>query len=204
MLLACIWVPWLGLVAGGYALFWIPQSQQAKSLQTKLAQSKDQAELARLASLKGSRSRQAEQLKTLTGKVEQFTVSADSQDQLIFKISNIANELKLHDYTGKISRNNKVSKDISKLKNLKRVSLDIQFTATFQQFAQFINILERHDPVVLVESASMNRAYDSSKLHRAQLLLSFIVLNPDQESKQTAGTIQIENRNSQSRKVEQL
>jgi hypothetical protein len=60
--------------------------------------------------------------------------------------------------------------------------MNISFRGSFQQFASFINALERSRPAVFVESAAIQQARQQSKQHSANLLVTFFI-QPDSSAK---------------------
>jgi hypothetical protein len=64
--------------------------------------------------------------------------------------------------------------------------LTVTFEAPFQQFAAFINDMERNIPAVFVESAGIERSRENPKQHRAQLLVAFFTQPDKKTSSQTA------------------
>lgn len=177
----CVWGPWLMLVLGFYWLVLVPQEQRYKAVHQELAASSDQVSMARMASQPESRQRQEELLANLRERIEEFLVPAGQQDKILFEISRLANTYGLSEYAGKI-RENDWSDESSQQPKIKRICMNISFRGSFQQFASFINALERSRPAVFVESAAIQQARQQSKQHSANLLVTFFI-QPDSSAK---------------------
>lgn len=170
----CVWGPWLVLALCFYWLVLIPQEQRYKAVHQELAASNDQVSMARMASQSQIRQHQEKLLAELQSQIEGFLVPAGGRDKILFEISRLANACSVSEYSGKI-RENVWSNESSQQTKIKRIWMNISFCGSFQQFASFINALERSRPAVFVESAAIQQARQQSKQHSAKLLVAFFV-----------------------------
>jgi hypothetical protein len=172
-----IWGPWLLLSIGFYTMVLSPQAERLKKVHQELAASNDRVSIARLASQADTQQRQMNLLAELQQRIDDFLVPAGKQDKVLFEITRLANTLGLSEYAGK-TREEVWNAENAEQAKLKRIWQTITFRGTFQQFASFVNALERSRPAVFVESAAIERSRQDSKLHSAKLLVSFLI-QPD-------------------------
>ncbi|HOK65736.1 MAG TPA: GspMb/PilO family protein [Anaerohalosphaeraceae bacterium] len=184
---ACVWGPWLLLAASFYTLVLTPQTERLKAVHQDLTVSSDRVSVARLASQPDTQQRQQELLNELQQRIDDFLVPSGKQDKVLFEISRLANTAGLSEYAGKTREDVWAAEDSGQTK-LKRIWQTITFRGTFQQFASFVNALERSRPTVFVESASIERSRQQSKLHSAKLLVSFLI-QPDSSAPAAVSSI---------------
>ena len=53
--------------------------------------------------------------------------------------------------------------------------MQVNFSASFSQFATFVNSLERNKPVIFVDNFSISRSHKGGRSHKVTMALSFIV-----------------------------
>ena len=97
---------------------------------------------------------------------------AEQHDRIVFEISRLANSFGLADYAGK-NRQDVWNTDEDEEVKVQRMWMTITFKAPFQQFAAFLNAMERNVPAVFIESAGIERSRENPNQHRAKLLIAF-------------------------------
>jgi hypothetical protein len=165
-------IPWLLLCALGYLVVLQPQVQLYKTVHQELTASNDRVSVARMAALEDTQKRQADLLAELQTRIGDFLVAPGQQDRVLFEISRLANTYGLADYAGK-SRQDPWGVEEDEQIKIQRLWLTLTFEAPFQQFAAFINAMERNTPALFVESAAIERSRENPKQHRAKLLVAF-------------------------------
>ena len=170
---AAIWAVSVIVLGGGYTLLYM--QQQANFLQVKsqcherhIAMNK--AQLAAQDEVKAKQKQQCEEVHQL---ISGFSTQQDSVTELVFEIGRIANELRLSEFSSKDQKQKNYS-TVGKSELVSEVWLKVEFQATFEQFAQFLNRLECHDPVVFVEEVSFRRGSQDTHEHTTSLQLSFL------------------------------
>jgi len=91
---------------------------------------------------------------------------------LTFDISQIANEKKLDSFSIKGKDTSEKSTDF---KYLSENRIDVSFAAAFNQFATFLNALERHWPVIFVDSFKITRSRRAEPDHKVNMNLAVFV-----------------------------
>lgn len=189
------WTPWVILMASLYLFGLQPQALKYKAVHEELAASNERVSVARLSSLEDTRQRQIDLLAELQGRVNEFLVAPDQQDRILFEISRLANAYGLADYAGK-SRPDLWGAEEGEPVMIQRMWLTITFKAPFQQFAAFINAMERNTPAIFVESAGIERSRENPKHHRAKLLIAFFTRPASKPSGTAAAAGQTEGSSS--------
>jgi hypothetical protein len=177
--------PWLILCVLGYLFFLQPQANRYKTVHQELTASNDRVSVARMAALEDTRHRQADLLVELQARLGEYLVTPDQQDRVLFEISRLANTYGLADYAGK-SRQDLWGAEEGEQVKVQRMWLTLTFEAPFQQFAAFINAMERNAPTVFVESAGIERSRENPKQHRAKLLVAFFTRPETKAASKTA------------------
>lgn len=179
------WSPWVIVCAVLYLVMLRPQAHLHKTIHNELVTSNDRVSVARMATLEDTRKRQGELLTDLQDRIGEFLVAPDQQDRVLFEISRLATSFGLADYAGK-SRQDLWGAEEGEQVKIQRMWMTITFKAPFQQFAAFINAMERNSPAVFIESAGIERSRENLKQHRAKLLIAFFTRPETQASAQTA------------------
>lgn len=166
-----VWGFCLVLLGIGYGLFYAPQHADLTELKNQFQQNETQLEKAQLAASVEVREKIQLECEEKSRLIGCFSTEHNAQTELVFEIGQIASELHLSDFSSK--HENQQAQ--STVKNgLEEAWLEVEFVATFEQFAQFINQLERNCPVVFVEKVFFRRNSEESQGHDVTLMLSFL------------------------------
>ena len=154
---AIAWSACLVLFILAYIFVLEPQKSSRKRLQSTLSEKKQMYEVAQKAAQEQTRIRLNEQIENLQGTIENFVVDFEDSANLTFDIGRIANEEKVASFS--IRNNDKQSvSDIPDCNSICENHIDISFIAGFNQFATFVNALERHQPVLFVNEFTISRS----------------------------------------------
>ena len=170
---AAVWAVSAVVLAGGYFLFYAPQKIELLQVNNQCAESQTALEQAQLAAQDQTKEKQKQRYEEVSQFISGFSTQQDAVTELVFEIGRIANELRLSEFSSKNKKQKKYA-TVGKSECVSEVWLDVDFQATFEQFAQFVNRLECHSPVVFVEEISFRRSPQSGKGHEASLQLSFL------------------------------
>ena len=182
--LIAAWGISLLFVGIGYFLFYLPQGVELAQVQGRYSESREKLEHAQLAGQDRTREKMKLRCEESEQFIAEFSTDRDKMTELVFKIGQIANDLKLVEFSSK-NENKKELSTIQKSKALDEGWLSVEFCASFNQFIAFVNQLERHCPAVFVEEVSFQRSTSSGKGHRASLKLSFLA-KKDSDNKMVA------------------
>lgn len=174
IVVAAVWVG-TGLILGsGYFLFHVPQQSELLQLTSECAESQVILEQAQLAGREETKIKQQQRREEVDKLLSALSIPQDAVTELVFEIGRIAtNDLRLFDFSSQ-NQQQKSYPTVGKSKLVSEVWLKVDFQATFEQFASFMNRLECHEPVVFVEEVSFRRATGDSLGHTVSLELSFL------------------------------
>lgn len=170
---ATVWAVSAVVLGGGYFLLHLPQKTELLQVNNQYAESQTALEQAQLAACDKTKSKQKQRSEEVSQLISSFSTQQDTVTELVFEIGRIANELRLSEFSSKNQKQKNYS-TVGKSKLVSEIWLDVDFQATFAQFAQFVNRLECHSPVVFVEEVSFRRGSQDGKGHKASLQLSFL------------------------------
>ena len=170
---AAVWIFSVIALGGGYLLFGASQKSELVQLKNQCAESQTVLEQAQLAAQDQTKAKQKQQCEEIGQLISGFSTQQDAVTELVFEIGRIANELRLSGFSSKNQKQQNYS-TVGKSKLVSEVWLNVDFQATFEQFAQFLNRLECHSPVVFVEEVSFRRGSQDAHNHTTSLQLSFL------------------------------
>ena len=172
-----VWGLWLLGMALIYLLVIQPQQRTLAEVQKNFAVSNEQYSLAQTAQREDTQRRMAEKLEGVKELVRTFVINPTESSQLTFRISQLAGQCRLGNFTAKVKESVGTLNEQENLK-IGEGWVELTFSSTFNQFAVFLNSLETDRPVVFVESAAIKRS-DSGSLHDARVLISYLMDKPD-------------------------
>ncbi len=169
-----IWAGSLILFALAYVLVLSPQQKNRQQVETEYAETKRKYDSVIEMSQEETKARFKEELESLKNKLKDFTLDFEDAPNLTFDISQIANEKKVDSFSIKTQENIKVSAELG-LKYIKENQIDINFAGDFNQFATFLNTLERSRPVVFVDNFKITRSQRDELGHKVNMKLAVFV-----------------------------
>jgi Tfp pilus assembly protein PilO len=174
---ALIWAGCLVLFVIAYMIVLAPQQKSKKQVEKQLTETKQMYGSAQKAGQEETKTRLNEEIENLRNKLKDFTVDFEDSSNLTFDISQIANEKKVGSFSIKMKEDNKgpAGKD---LKHLQENQIDLNFEGDFNQFATFLNSLERHRPVVFVDNFKITRSQQENSGHKVNMRLAVFVRKP--------------------------
>jgi Tfp pilus assembly protein PilO len=166
-----------------YMLVLVPQSQAEKDVARRLAEQKDAYHAGLEAAKEETQARLRGQVSDLRDRLKDFVIDFGDSANLTFDISRTANSQEIGSFSIK-SRDTRESSNTADSGSIRAQHLDVSFTAGFHQFAAFVNALERHRPVLLVDTFAITRseqleadAQGPLRGHQAKLNLAVLVKN---------------------------
>ena len=174
---ALTWAGCFILFVLAYMVVLAPQQKSQKQVENQLAETKQIYNSAIKAGKEETKTRLNEELENLRNKLKDFTADFEDSSNLTFDISQIANEKKVGSFSVKMQEDNKGPAGID-LKHLQENQININFEGDFNQFATFLNALERHRPVVFVDNFKITRSQQENSRHKVNMRLAVFVLKP--------------------------
>ena len=174
---ALIWAACLVLILLAYMIKFRPQKRIDKRLDSELTETKQMYEFAQKAAQKETQIRLKEQIEQLRNNLSDFVVDFEDSANLTFDISKIASERKVTSFSVK----NKEKSGVSVIPDCNYISenhIDISFIAGFNQFATFLNALERHRPVIFINEFSITRSNQEDLAYQVTLDVAAFIRKP--------------------------
>lgn len=145
------------LIAGFFAVY-LPQHRALGQINQKYIESGKQAQLAQKAAAEDTRKQLEICTRQTAEQLGAFTIPSDQISSLVFDIGRMAGELNLAGFASKSIDAQQPLSDKKKAKPLlSEAWLSVEFQGSYQQFANFVNRLERSSPVVFVEKVFVTR-----------------------------------------------
>ncbi|MHC4645448.1 MAG: GspMb/PilO family protein [Planctomycetota bacterium] len=151
---ALIWAGCLVLFLVAYFLLLGPQNGSRKLVEQQLAEKRQIYETAQKAAQKETKARLNKQVEQLQSKLNDFVFDYEYSANLTFDISQMATDKQVGSFSikGKDSRNEPTG---AECQYISETYMTVGFVGTFNEFAAFLNTLERHRPVVFVDRFSI-------------------------------------------------
>ncbi len=187
MMAGGIWAACFVVFLLAYIFMLGPQKNYKKGIENKLAERKQVFESAVRAAREENKIRLNEQIERLQSRLKDFVIDFEDSANLTFDISQIANEKKVTSFSIKT----KDSRELSTLPECNYICenhIDISFTGGFNQFATFLNALERHRPVLFIDKFVITRSRQEEQENTGyQVGLKVAVFVRKQQEGKTAG-----------------
>ena len=171
-----IWIACAILFFFAYMLVLEPQSQHKKNVENQLVECKNAYDAALKAAEEETQARLAGEITGLQARLKDFVVDFAEAANLTFDISETAGQQQIGAFSitsqGQEKRTNL---GMPTFDNIAENYFDVSFTAGFNQFAAFLNALERHEPTMLVDEFVITRSDESQRSHQARLNLAVLV-----------------------------
>lgn len=174
---AAAWAVCLVLFLLVYMLVLRPQSITKKRLYQKLVEKKEACEVAQAAAQKSTQDQLHEQIRQLQERLGDFVIGFEDSANLTFDIGQIASEKKVGSFSVK-SKDRRTSMPMADSKLIAENHMDVSFIGGFQQFATFVNSLERHRPVLFVNEFRITRSTKGGSDYEAMLDVAAFVKKP--------------------------
>lgn len=155
-----------------------PQKDIQQRIENRLAEKKQLLESAINASQNETKIQLNEQNVRLRNKLKDFVIDFEDSANLTFDISQIANEKNVASLSIK-SNDKKSILTIPDCDYIGEGHIDIGFSAGFNQFATFLNSLERHRPVLFVDQFTITRSRQDESGYQINLKVSVFVKKPE-------------------------
>jgi Tfp pilus assembly protein PilO len=157
----------------GYVVYYQPRKAELAQLEIRFSESQSQLEQARVAAQDESKEKLQQRWEQSHRLINSFLAQEETVTGVVFEIGQIANELRLAEFSSK-NQSQASHSTVEDCKSLSEAWLNVEFQASFGQFSEFINRLERNCPVIFIEEVTLRRGTGSAKGHPATLKLSFL------------------------------
>ncbi len=166
-----------------YFLLISPQNETQRNIETRLMQCKQEYNLAKIASKEENQALIREEIGNLKNRLSNFVLDNKNAADLTFDISQIANECELSSFSIQSSDVERISES-SDPNNVFQKSIKVSFIAGFEDFAYFLNTLERHKPVLFVNKFMLSRQNNSNANYQVTVDLAALVCKQTLETQE--------------------
>lgn len=170
-----IWAGCLILFVCAYMVALGPQQKMKEQVENHLAETKRLYDSAMNADQEETKARSNEEIETLRNRLKDFVVDFEDTANLTFDISQIANEKKVDSFSIRTQEKGRLSAVLD-LKYIQETHINLSFSGDFNQFATFLNALERHKPVFFVDNFKIIRSQQNGSKHKVNMSLAVFVL----------------------------
>jgi len=172
--LGLIWIGCIIVFVFVFMLVLKPQSRFKRELSKELEERKQDYIAARATSNEETRKSLVLEVERLENQLRRFVADVNGSANLTFDVSRIANNNNVLSFSIQ-ARNNTGVFDIPQCDLIGENRMEVTFNGDFRQFALFLNTLERHEPVVFVDSFSITKSKQSDGDNRVNMSLSVFV-----------------------------
>jgi len=159
-----------------YVVILMPQARTRNHIDKLLAEKKQMYEAALTASKEETRIQLKEQIERLQETLKDFVIDYRESTNLTLDISQIANDRQVSGFSisGRGAGGSRAV-EIPGCDHIHENRIGIGFDAGFNNFATFLNTLERHKPVVFVDTFKINRFDETKAANKVKMNLSVFV-----------------------------
>lgn len=172
---ALIWAGCVILFLFAYMFVLSPQIKTKIQVENNLAKKQQMYQSALKAAQEQTRVELQKQNEQLGSRLTEFVTYFENCANLTFDIGQIANEKNISSF----SIGGKDSRGITGIPDCNYIGesyIDINFNSGFNQFATFLNTLERHRPVIFIDEFSISRSLQQDEGgHRVSMNVSVFV-----------------------------
>jgi len=184
-----VWGASAVLFGAGLFLFYLPQREAMGQVEQRCKELSGQAAAAEQAASAAARGQLEERAEQVLEKLGAFTVGSDQVSRLVFEIGRIAESLRLQGYASKYLESPVRTEKSTEALLLSEAWLSVEFSGSYEQFARFVNQLERHRPAIFVETVSVTRGSSAAESCKFQMELSIVTtVDKSAEPAAKAGT----------------
>ncbi len=149
-----------------------PQERLRGQTQAKLADVQARAQAAMDAAQEKNKLRLAQQVEAAGAALGRFAIAQASTDNLTLDIGAIPGRegLSAFGIAG--------GEGVIKMANCKQITgrrVTVSFASSFNRFATFLNEMERHTPVIIVDTFSITRSREETAPHKVDMSLAVLV-----------------------------
>jgi type II secretory pathway component PulM len=172
--IALIWAGCFVLLFLAYILVLTPQKNSKKQIEERLSQAKQTYEQTVTAGKDETQVRLSKEIEDLRDKVKQFVIDPEDSANLTFDISQMASQMSVSSFSIR-SRDDPGVPATPSPSHVGEKQIHLSFTAGFNQFAGFLNALERNRPVLFVDKFMITRSDKAGSGHQVDMDLAVFV-----------------------------
>jgi hypothetical protein len=180
LILVMAWLPCLALTAAFILFVLGPQARRELELETKLAETQCLYNAAQEAARQEDQVRLTQTVAGLGRRVADFVVPLDTASDLAFEIAQLANQAGVESFAMKPIARQGPDTVLNEDRVVEK-QIDVSFVAPFHGFMAFLNAMERHHPVLFVETFVISHPSVQSSQPLVRMQLTVLVEKPQGE-----------------------
>lgn len=167
---ATAWGICLVLFVAAHMVLLKPQYSSKQYLEKKLIEKIREHEAAEKAAEEQTGIELREQIARLQERLGDFVTEFENAADLNFDITQIAREKEVGSLSVGSGKSTKIArKNVVDSNSIDENSIEISFVSGFNQFASFVNSLERHKPVIFVHEFKLSRSNQNKSAYQVTL-----------------------------------
>jgi Tfp pilus assembly protein PilO len=171
------WIPCVALGVAGYLFAIEPQMQRVATLEAELTGARELYSQATEAAKEQNQKELARRLQTVDDRVCDFVLRPEIAPDLAFEIAALASATEVASFTMKPQDKDGLN-TVTNCDTIGERQISINFVSQFHQFAALLNALERHRPVLFVETFAINRPQRQTEKPRIDMQVAVLVEKP--------------------------
>ncbi|UCD49034.1 MAG: hypothetical protein JSW27_16045 [Phycisphaerales bacterium] len=172
-----VWSPCLLLAMGFHLLVLGPKMRRVNALEAELADARVIHGRAMEAAKEENRVALREAVAEVDSRVSDFVLRLEAAHDLAFEIGRLANRTAVESFAMK-PRGRQKLEAVAGCDLLGEERIDVGFRSRFHDFAALLNAVERHRPILFVETFAIDRPRMQSSKPRASMELAVLVEKP--------------------------
>jgi len=182
----CVWSGLMVVLLLAYVFCVLPARSHAKRISLRLLER--QSELGKAIHYADKENIQSllNSAKISRDRLLQFVTETDIATDCGFIVSKIAEQMKISDFTSRY-HTGKATAAIPNCEHISMTQMNLSWRGSFSEFLHLINRLERHSPVVFVDSFSLMPAVDKSGSHEINIYLLMLILDVAEKPSESEG-----------------
>lgn len=178
-----IWAACFVIFLLAYMFIVRPQKNSKRLVESRLAEKQQIYKSALRAAQEETKVRLKEEIESLQNRLKDFVAEFEDSANLTFDLSQIAEEKKVASFGSKVKSNRGITRNKDEYKYIHEDQINISFTGDWNQFATFLNTLERRRPVIFVDKFTIARAGQDDSVFRVNLnVTAFVRKQQDSET----------------------
>ena len=167
-----VWIGCLVIFIGVYLFVLAPQEKILKELKQQIADKSSMYDQHKDMITEKNKVALLKDVEDLAGKVKLFTIRPDETANLALDISQRAKEHKVTAFSMNAVSVKEGQGVIPDCNDIAEVGMTVSFISSFNQFATFVNAMERSRPVVFIDKFNINRNQTDMSGHGSNIGLT--------------------------------
>jgi hypothetical protein len=172
---AFLWSGCLVVFLLAYMAVLRPLHKRQIQVETEYRKVKAESEEAYMASLAQTKTRMNEHIQQLKEQLGEFVLEPQNTSSLTYQLSDISGKIGINPAVFDCTPTGQTVAAFDQCKYVSGQYYQVSFTASFTQFARFLNELERYRPVIFIDAFSISRPRQGETEPKVSMTLAVLV-----------------------------